>query len=109
MVDRSVVDAVRTYFRALGVQGLPVSFGVVLGSQVRDVRERWSDIDVVVVSSRYDGTRSRRDVDLHSGSLAARKMGGFLWAESPGEGLGATFILELQASSPAQASAASAA
>ena len=32
---------------------------------------------------------------LHSGALAARHMGGSLWAESPGLGFGATFILEL--------------
>ena len=32
---------------------------------------------------------------LHSGALAAKQMGGSLWAESEGPGCGATFILEL--------------
>ena len=32
---------------------------------------------------------------LHSGALAARQMGGSLWAESDGPGCGATFTLEL--------------
>jgi signal transduction histidine kinase len=32
---------------------------------------------------------------LHSGALAAKQMGGRLWAESAGLGLGATFTLEL--------------
>ena len=32
---------------------------------------------------------------LHSGALAARQLGGSLWAESEGLGLGATFTLEL--------------
>jgi signal transduction histidine kinase len=32
---------------------------------------------------------------LHSGALAARQMGGALWAESEGLGRGATFVLEL--------------
>jgi signal transduction histidine kinase len=32
---------------------------------------------------------------LHSGALAAKELGGTLRAESPGKGLGATFILEL--------------
>ena len=32
---------------------------------------------------------------LHSGALAARQLGGSLWAESDGPGLGATFTLEL--------------
>jgi signal transduction histidine kinase/HAMP domain-containing protein len=34
---------------------------------------------------------------LHSGALAAKQMGGALWAESDGPGRGATFILELPA------------
>ena len=32
---------------------------------------------------------------LHSGALAAKQLGGALWAESDGPGLGATFTLEL--------------
>jgi signal transduction histidine kinase len=32
---------------------------------------------------------------LHSSALVAKKMGGALWAESPGLGLGATFTLDL--------------
>jgi signal transduction histidine kinase len=32
---------------------------------------------------------------LHSGALSARQLGGSLWAESEGPGLGATFTLEL--------------
>ena len=32
---------------------------------------------------------------LHSGALAARQLGGALWAGSEGPGLGATFTLEL--------------
>jgi PAS domain S-box-containing protein len=39
---------------------------------------------------------------LHFGALAARHMGGSLWAESEGLGLGATFILELPASGKAK-------
>ncbi|MFL6448297.1 MAG: two-component regulator propeller domain-containing protein [Bryobacteraceae bacterium] len=35
---------------------------------------------------------------LHSGALAARQLGGSLWAESQGLGRGATFILELPVS-----------
>ncbi len=35
---------------------------------------------------------------LHTAAIAAREMGGALWASSPGEGLGATFTLELPTS-----------
>jgi PAS domain S-box-containing protein len=39
--------------------------------------------------------KSGHGFGLHSGALAARELGGTLRAESPGQGLGATFILEL--------------
>jgi two-component system NtrC family sensor kinase len=39
--------------------------------------------------------RNGHGFGLHSGALAAKQMGGSLWAESEGHGLGATFILEL--------------
>ena len=35
---------------------------------------------------------------LHTAAIAAREMGGALWASSAGEGLGATFTLELPTS-----------
>jgi signal transduction histidine kinase len=42
--------------------------------------------------------RNGHGFGLHAGALAARQMGGLLWAESKGPGLGATFILELPVS-----------
>jgi signal transduction histidine kinase len=44
------------------------------------------------------GFTTRKDghgFGLHSGALAAREMGGALWAQSDGPGKGATFTLEL--------------
>jgi len=44
------------------------------------------------------GFTTKRDghgFGLHSGALDAKQMGGGLWAESDGPGLGATFVLEL--------------
>lgn len=52
------------------------------------------------------GFTTKRDghgFGLHSGALAAQQMGGALRAESPGLGLGATFILELPFAPPANA------
>ena len=37
---------------------------------------------------------------LHSGAIAAQELGGSLYAESAGTGLGAAFILELPTSPP---------
>jgi uncharacterized protein len=41
-----------------------LSFGVVFGLHAGGRADVWSDIDVVIVSPRFDVERSRRDVDL---------------------------------------------
>ena len=64
MVDQSVVNGVQRYLRALKAHGFTVCFGVVFGSQSRGDATSWSDIDLLVVSPRFDGPRNRRDVDL---------------------------------------------
>lgn len=64
MVDQSVVTSVRTYLHRLREHGLAVRFGVIFGSWASGGAGPWSDIDVLVVSPRFNGTRSRRDVDL---------------------------------------------
>ena len=64
MLDESVVTAVRNYLRALQQHGIPVRFGVVFGSQTRGETDAWSDIDLLVVSPRFDAPHDRRDVDL---------------------------------------------
>ncbi len=64
MVTKPPVVAVQNYLHALQANGLTVKFGVVFGSQATGRANRWSDIDVVVVSPQFDGLRHRRDVDL---------------------------------------------
>lgn len=64
MVDESIVRLVRTYLRTLQAHGLPVRYGVVFGSQARGLAHQWSDIDLVVVSPRFDGPRQREAIDL---------------------------------------------
>jgi len=64
MVDESVVKGVKRYLLALQNRGLTVQFGVVFGSQAKGNAELWSDIDLIVVSPRFDNLISRQDVDL---------------------------------------------
>jgi predicted nucleotidyltransferase len=64
MVDQSVVNGVQRYLQALKAHGFTVCFGVIFGSQSRGNATLWSDIDLLVVSPRFDGPRNRRDVDL---------------------------------------------
>ncbi|MCC7355395.1 MAG: nucleotidyltransferase domain-containing protein [Anaerolineae bacterium] len=63
MVDESVVNTVRAYLRKLQALGLTVRFGVVFGSQASGEAGPWSDIDLLVVSPRFDAMRDRQDVN----------------------------------------------
>ena len=64
MADESIVKVVRQYLQALVRQGIPVRFGVLFGSQVSGHPDPWSDIDLLVVSPRFDDERRRDDVNL---------------------------------------------
>jgi len=64
MVNEAVVTAVRSYLRQVRANGIDARFGVVYGSQVNGTSHEWSDIDLLVASPRFDGTRQRKDIDL---------------------------------------------
>jgi predicted nucleotidyltransferase len=64
MVEKSVVNIVRKYLQAVSSQGFPVKAGVVFGSYATGKTHEWSDIDLLVISSRFDGQRKRHDIDL---------------------------------------------
>ena len=64
MVERSIVEAVRRYLRAVREKGLSPSFGVLFGSYVRGNADEWSDIDLLVISPRFDEMRDRKDISL---------------------------------------------
>ena len=64
MVDQSITTTTRDYLRALQRQGIAIRFGVIFGSWARGAAQRWSDIDLVVVSPQFDNMTSRQYVDL---------------------------------------------
>jgi len=64
MANESVVNGVRKYLRALQDEGIVVKFGVIFGSQLTDTTDVWSDIDLLVVSPRFDDLRSRDDINM---------------------------------------------
>lgn len=64
MVNESVLNGVRKYLRALREQGVTVKFGVVFGSQLTGNTDIWSDIDLLVISPKYDDQQSREDINL---------------------------------------------
>jgi predicted nucleotidyltransferase len=63
MAAEPVLSHVRNYLKALADQGLPVAFAVMYGSQTKGTADRWSDIDLVVVSPRYDSPYTREEID----------------------------------------------
>ena len=71
MVNESIINGVKKYLRALQDKGLSVKFGVVFGSQAAGNPDVWSDIDLLVVSSRFDNQIKRDDINL-LWQLAAR-------------------------------------
>lgn len=64
MVDQCVLKSVRNYLKAVQTEGIAVRFGIIFGSHATGRSDRWSDIDVLVVSPRFDTPRNRRDIDL---------------------------------------------
>jgi uncharacterized protein len=64
MVDPSVERSIRKFLKLVSDHGVVVRFGVVFGSQITGNTDRWSDIDLLVISPQFDGQRDRSDVDL---------------------------------------------
>lgn len=64
MVDTSVVKAVNKYRELLVESGIPVSNVILFGSHVKSRNHNLSDIDLLVVSPRFDGKRKREDINL---------------------------------------------
>jgi len=61
MVEAAIIESIQRYLSVLNEQGVPVAFGVVYGSHVNGDIGEWSDIDLLVVSPRYDQERSREE------------------------------------------------
>lgn len=64
MVDESIVAVARKYLQAVAAQGIPVKQGVIFGSQVSGNTDPWSDIDLLVISPRFDDELKREDINL---------------------------------------------
>jgi predicted nucleotidyltransferase len=64
MVNQHVLKSVRDYLKAVQIEGIAVRFGIIFGSHATGRSDRWSDIDVLVVSPRFDGPRDRKDINL---------------------------------------------
>jgi predicted nucleotidyltransferase len=63
MVDSAIVKTIQNYLNYVRKQGIPVSYGVLFGSYVKNTAHKWSDIDLLVVSPRFDEVRSSDDYE----------------------------------------------
>jgi predicted nucleotidyltransferase len=64
MVEKSVIASVRNYLKELLRVGVPVKQGIVFGSHAREHSDKWSDIDLLVISDKYDRACAREDINL---------------------------------------------
>jgi len=63
MAAPSVLEVVRRYLRNLAEHGILPRMGVIFGSYASGHPDKWSDIDLLVISSAFDGAFSRDAVD----------------------------------------------
>ena len=63
MADKKIVRSIQKYMSYLREQGIPVSYGVLYGSYARNKAHKWSDMDLLVVSPRFDEQRTAEDYE----------------------------------------------
>jgi len=61
MADKTIVKSIQNYLQAVKQKGIPVKYGVLFGSYARGQEHEWSDIDLLVVSPRYDKKWTHKD------------------------------------------------
>lgn len=63
MVSKTIVKSVQKYLNYVNQQGIPVSYGVLFGSHVKNKAHQWSDIDLLIVSPRFDEDKTAEDYE----------------------------------------------
>ncbi len=64
MVEEAIVKTIQNYLKNLESAGMLGCYVVVFGSYAEGCQNALSDIDVLVVSSCFDGEVQRKDVNL---------------------------------------------
>ena len=63
MVNQEIMKVVRNYLRQLRGEGFSLPWGVIFGSRATAQAHKWSDIDLLVISSRFDDVIEHQDID----------------------------------------------
>lgn len=64
MVDKAIRASVEAFLRKVRENGVAVRYGIIFGSQATGRSSALSDIDLLVVSARFDERRERKDINL---------------------------------------------
>lgn len=64
MLEQSILTVVKKYLAAVNKAGIKVDFMVIFGSQVTGNSHKWSDIDLLVVSSLFENMTDRKYLNL---------------------------------------------
>jgi predicted nucleotidyltransferase len=64
VVDQTIKESVEKYLLNLLKAGIPVTYGVVYGPQATGQADPWSDIDLLVISPRFDAPLTWEDTRL---------------------------------------------
>ncbi len=64
MAATDIVLTIKSYLHRLEERGMPIAFGVLYGSFARGDVHTDSDVDLVVVSPRFDNPDSWQDTEL---------------------------------------------
>lgn len=63
-VKKPIIASVNKYLTKVTESGIKVTCGVIFGSQINGATDKWSDIDLLVVSPKFDGKKNRKDISL---------------------------------------------
>jgi predicted nucleotidyltransferase len=63
MARKTVIKLVQKYLKYVSEQGIPVKYGVLFGSYANGKENELSDIDVLVISPKFDGQSTHTDYE----------------------------------------------
>jgi len=75
MVDETILSSIKNYLSVLRKNGYPDARAVIFGSFVNGTPHKWSDIDLIVLSKKFDRTRKLKDQQqlwINAGNVDSR-------------------------------------
>ena len=64
MAEESIENSIKTYLKYLANNGIPDPVGILFGSHAKGTNHGNSDIDLVVISSKYDRDKKWMDKEF---------------------------------------------